>query len=173
MGQILPLSFFERDTLMVARDLLGTFLVRQMGRERIAAMITETEAYTGPQDLACHATRGRTKRTEPLFGPPGHFYVYFVYGMHWMLNVVTREEGYPAAVLLRGVEGVSGPARLTRHFDIDRAFNTLPAAWETGLWLEDRGVIVPPCDIVRTARIGVGYAGAWAKKPYRFVLRAK
>lgn len=173
MRRVLPPSFFERDARVVARELLGKFLVRRTQHGAIEAMITETEAYTGPDDLACHAARGRTARTEPLFGPPGRFYVYFVYGMHWMFNVVTGEEGHPAAVLIRGVEGVTGPARLTKHFGIGRSFNALPASRETGLWFEDRGLVVSPRDIVRTPRVGVDYAGAWAPKLYRFVLRSK
>ena len=146
------------------------FLIRRSGEDVIAAMITETEAYTGPDDLACHAAKGRTARTDVMFGSPGYFYVYFVYGMHWMLNVVTREEGYPAAVLIRAVDGISGPARLTKHFQIDGALNAKPSARSTGLWIEDRGIIIRPRDIMKMPRIGVDYAGEWAEKPYRFLL---
>lgn len=173
MRRILDEGFFDRDALLVARDLLGTFLVREIDGAAASLMITETEAYTGPDDLACHASRGRTKRTDVMFGPPGRFYVYFVYGMHWMLNIVTREEGYPAAVLLRGVEGVSGPARLTRHFSVTGAQNGKPARRASGLWVEDRGIAIPRSRIETTPRIGVDYAKEWAEKPYRFVLHSR
>src|SRR5438874_9276084 len=106
-------SFFERSALMVSRELLGKFLIRQLGDRQIALPITETEAYIGPQDLACHASRGRTTRTDVMFGPGGHWYVYFIYGIHWMLNVVTGTEGHPSAVLLRGAGPYDGPAKLT------------------------------------------------------------
>src|SRR3954469_11003653 len=103
MKKVLSNTFFDRDTATVAQELLGTFLVRKIGRKEIAAMITETEAYDGPHDLASHASKGKTQRTEIMFGHPGNFYIYLVYGMHEMLNIVTREHGYPAAVLIRGI----------------------------------------------------------------------
>jgi DNA-3-methyladenine glycosylase len=110
---VLDPAFFARAADIVARDLLGRTLVRRTKGKRIALTITETEAYMGPHDLACHAARGRTPRTEVMYGPPGSLYIYFVYGLHWMLNVVTREEGYPAAVLIRAAGKITGPARLT------------------------------------------------------------
>ncbi len=111
----------------MARDLIGKYLVRQLGDEQIAARIHETEAYVGPQDLACHAAKGCTPRTEVMFGPAGRWYVYFIYGLHWMLNVVTESEGFPAAVLLRGAGPWEGPARLTKALGIDKRLNGWPA----------------------------------------------
>jgi DNA-3-methyladenine glycosylase len=137
----------------------------------MSAMITETEAYVGERDKACHAHRGRTQRTDVMYGPPGCWYVYFVYGIHWMLNIVTEAEGRPAAVLIRGAGDWSGPARLTKGLTIDKQFNALQADRKSGLWVEDRGYVVSRCNIQRTPRIGVDYAGLWANKPYRFVMR--
>ncbi len=173
MNRILPAVFFDRDTLAVAPQMLGKFLVRHAKDAVIASMITEVEAYIGPEDLACHASKGRTPRTSILYGPPGTLYIYFVYGIHWMLNVVTREEGFPAAVLLRGTTDVIGPARLTKYFAIDGSLNGQPAIAKAGLWFEDRGVVVPTKSILRTPRIGVDYAGEWAEKPYRFLLASE
>ena len=112
MNSVLDSAFFSRPALVVARELLGKYLVRQLDGEQIAALIHETEAYIGPRDLACHAAKGCTPRTEVMFGPAGRWYVYFIYGIHWMLNVVTEVEGFPAAVLLarRGPVGRTGPA---------------------------------------------------------------
>jgi DNA-3-methyladenine glycosylase len=169
MDRTLPPSFYERDTLTVARELLGMTLVVRKGMTLDEAVITETEAYIGPEDLACHAAKGRTPRTEAMFGPAGRWYVYFVYGMHWMLNVVTREEGFPAAVLIRGVDGTSGPGRVAKRFGIDRALYGMSAIPVSGLWIEDRGVRVTEESVARTPRIGVAYAQEWAEKPYRFL----
>ena len=132
-------------------------------------MITEVEVYDGLRDRASHASRGRTPRTAPMFGAPGHWFVYFTYGFHWMLNAVTREEDYPAAVLFRGAESVSGPGRLTKTFSVDKTFNALPIAKRSGLWIEDRGVRISARHIRKGPRIGVAYAGPyWAKRRLRF-----
>ncbi len=161
------------DTVGHARALLGKWLViadAAGGRRR--TRIVETEAYDGPDDRACHASRGRTPRTEVMFGPSGHWYVYLCYGMHEMLNLVTGPAGYPAAVLVRGVSEFSGPGRLTKRLGIDRRFNCRPARRATGLWLEDDGLLVPDDAVQCTPRIGVDYAGSeWAAKPWRFVWR--
>ena len=166
----LPPEFFERDARAVARELLGKYLVRKEGRKTRAYKIVETEAYVGPHDKASHSSKGRTARTEVMFGPPGRWYVYFTYGMHFMLNIVTGPEGYPAAVLVRSVEGVTGPGRLTKALGVDKALNGKRAVPASGLWIEDRGEDVSPRSVSRTARIGVGYAGEWAGKPLRYVL---
>jgi DNA-3-methyladenine glycosylase len=167
----LPASFFARPTLEVASDLLGKFLVRRTEEgEVIALPIHEVEAYDGFEDRASHAHRGVTPRTSVMFGPPGHFYVYLCYGMHWLLNVVTGPEGYPAAVLLRGAGPFVGPARLTRGLAVNGSQNRAPAIEATGLWFEDRGVVPPVGEVEKTPRIGVAYAGPeWAAKPYRFL----
>lgn len=173
MRTILKQDFFERPVLKVARGLVGAHLVRRMpdGAE-VAHVITEVEAYDGPRDLACHASKGRTPRTEVMFGPAGCWYVYFVYGMHWMLNIVTGPVDYPAAVLIRGTNEVTGPARLTKRLMIDRALNGRRAEAASGLWIEAGGIGIPSKMIERTARIGVDYAGpVWAAKPWRFVVR--
>jgi DNA-3-methyladenine glycosylase len=154
----------------VARELLGKYLVRRIGGDVVAAPIIETEAYVGPHDLACHGSKGRTPRTEVMFGPGGHWYVYFIYGIHWMLNAVTDDEGYPAAVLVRGAGAWSGPARLTKALAIDKRLNAQAIAPASGLWIEDRGERPRRGQVRRTPRIGVDYAGAWAAKPYRFVI---
>jgi DNA-3-methyladenine glycosylase len=170
MSRLLVASFYARPALVVARELIGKHLVRRIGRREVAAVITETEAYVGPRDLACHGSKGRTARTDVMFGPAGRWYVYFIYGMHWMLNVVTDEVDHPAAVLIRGAGDWNGPAKLTHGLSIDKAFNRLAANRRSGLWIEDRGLLVPRGRVRRTPRIGVEYAGAWAKKPYRFVM---
>lgn len=131
-------------------------------------MISEVEAYVGPEDKASHAHRGKTLRNVPMFGPAGRWYVYFTYGMHWMLNVVTGPDGYPAAVLIRGVEGISGPARLTKKLKIDKRFNNKSVSQRTGLWIENHGIKIKKYKIKRLPRVGVNYAGKWAKKPLRF-----
>lgn len=170
MAVVLDAGFYERPALEVARDLLGRHLVRRMGRRQISAVIHETEAYVGPHDLACHAAKGCTPRTEVMFGPAGHWYVYFIYGVHWMLNVVTDQPGFAAAVLIRGVGQWDGPGKLTKAMHIDKSLNGSFAQRKSGLWIEDRGILTPRSKIVTTPRIGVAYSGPWAAKPYRFVL---
>ena len=169
MRRILEYRFFNRPTPQVAKDLLGKFLVRRIGRRNVALMITETEAYDGFKDRGSHAHRGRTKRNWPMFGPPGHWYVYFTYGTHWMLNIVTRERNYPAAVLIRGLSDVNGPGRLTKALKITGALSGKPAATRSGLWIEDRGIIILPKQIKTGRRVGIAYAGPyWAKRHWRF-----
>lgn len=161
----------QKKTVALARGLLGRHLVRRFtdGREE-ARMIVEVEAYDGERDLACHARAGRTKRTDIMYGPGGHWYVYLCYGIHEMLNLVVGPRDYPAAILIRGVEGAIGPGRVTRALAIDRRLNGAPATVAgSGLWLEDRGVRVPARAIQATPRIGVDFAGPiWTAKPWRF-----
>lgn len=160
------------DTVARARTLLGKVLVRTAGGERGAWRITEVEAYDGERDLACHAARGRrTARTEVMFRPGGVWYVYLCYGVHEMLNLVVGPAEYPAAVLIRGVEGVRGPGRVTRRLGIGRSLNGVAATPANGLHVEDWGIAVPRRAIRAGPRIGVGYAGpVWAAKPWRFWL---
>src|SRR5687767_4392651 len=129
-----PNKFFKSKTLTVAKELLGKTLVRQIGNKIIRERITEVEAYIGPHDLACHSSKGRTARTEIMFKEAGTIYVYLIYGMYWMLNIVTEEKDYPAAILIRGTENVSGPGRVTREFDIDKKLNGKLLGKESGLW---------------------------------------
>jgi|SRR3989344_2731284 len=174
MGKILAKAFFNRKTAVVARDLLGKFLVRKIGKKVVREMITETEAYVGPHDLASHASKGRTKRTEVMFGEAGTVYVYFVYGMYWMLNIVTEEQDYPAAVLIRGTESanrrIKGPGVLTRELKIDGKLNGQKLGKKSGIWIEsDLKIKNSKLKIRRSPRIGVSYAGPiWSNKPLRY-----
>lgn len=170
MKKILTQQFFKRSAPEVAPDLIGKYLVREIDGAQTAYMITETEAYEGTDDRASHASRGRTKRTEVMFGRPGVWYVYLIYGMYQMLNVVTGDDGHPSAVLIRGVKEISGPGRLTKRLEVTGAMNTLPASRASSLWIEDRGERIDSRRIKKTPRIGVDYAGpVWAKKEWRFV----
>lgn len=168
-------AYYERPTLEVARDLLGKYLVHRRGQSLLWGRIVETEAYCGPEDRANHASRGRTPRTEVMFGAAGHAYVYLVYGMHHCLNVVTERVGYPAAVLIRALEPppglpfspMNGPGRVCRALGIDRSMSGLDMTGDV-LWIEDRGDEAPT---IRAApRVGVDYAGPWARKPWRFFI---
>jgi len=172
----LPRAFYDRDTTVVARELLGKLLVRvERGRERIGKIV-EVEAYLGPHDLAAHSARGLTERTRVMFGPPGHAYVYFIYGLYHCLNVVTEREGHASAVLLRALEPVknltgrtSGPGLLCRAMHIDRRLNG------HDLLSNDFFIATPPkakaFTIVKRPRIGVDYARHWAKRHLRFYIK--
>jgi DNA-3-methyladenine glycosylase len=169
-SQPLTAAFFDRPADRVARDLLGARLVVRAADGTLSRhVVIETEAYLGAHDLACHGSKGLTKRNAVMFGLAGRWYVYLCYGMHWMLNVVTGAEGVPAAVLIRGAGAFSGPGRVTRGLGIDRAFDGKAAVRPTGLWLE-AGEPIMPRQIRRTPRIGVGYAGIWAEKPLRYLI---
>jgi DNA-3-methyladenine glycosylase len=170
-SKVLEQNFFARPAIVVARELLGKYLVRRQRNREQAVLIHEVEAYIGPHDLASHGRFGRTERTEVMFGPAGVWYVYLCYGIHWMLNVVTDDEDYPAAVLFRGAGEFDGPGKLTKGLQIDRRLNTKAAIEKAGLWLEDRGEKVRRGDIQQTPRIGIDYAKDWVHKPYRFVLK--
>lgn len=181
-------AFYNRDTLAVARELLGKRLVRQVGGARLAGRIVETEAYT-EDDAACHASRGRTPRTEVMFGPPGHAYVYFIYGMHYCFNVVTEAEGTAAAVLIRALEPIEGvdemlirrqgrggaaltdgPARLCYALGIDRTLNGVDLVTSKVLWIEDDQA-VPGVQIAHGPRIGVHGDERALSVEWRFWLR--
>lgn len=170
MTNILTARFFNRPTQKVARDLLGKYLVRKNGRRVTSGMITEVEVYDGFDDKASHAHSGITPRCRIMFGPPGNWYVYLTYGMHWMLNIVTAKKGYPAAVLIRSVENVRGPGRLTRAFRVGKGLNGMPLCKSSGLWIEDRGTKITKGRIKKGRRIGVDYAGSWKNKLWRFYL---
>ena len=164
-------EFFNRPADVVARELLGCLLCVKTEEGTTRHRLTETEAYMGPHDLASHASRGRTTRTETMYREAGVLYIYFIYGMYDMLNIVTGEKEYPAAVLIRGAGDHTGPGKLTKSLGITRALNGLPLGVRTGVWIESRESPVRSKDVIRTPRIGVGYAKHWAKKPLRFVLK--
>jgi DNA-3-methyladenine glycosylase len=169
----LPRRFYLQRTLALARALIGMHVVHLDGGVRRVGRIVETEAYQGPADRAAHSSKGRTARTEVMFGPPGHAYVYLIYGMWNCLNVVARPPGEPHAVLLRALEpvqnldaGSSGPGLLCRALHVDRRLNGIDLCGEV-LWLE-RPRSCPSPRIARSPRIGVDYAGEWAGRPWRF-----
>ncbi|HYF13311.1 MAG TPA: DNA-3-methyladenine glycosylase, partial [Candidatus Paceibacterota bacterium] len=162
---------FDRPSPEVARDLIGKFLVRTLGKKKIAFMVTEVEAYGGSEDKASHARFGKTIRTTPMFNHPGIIYVFFTYGMHFMLNIVTGKEHEPSAVLIRAAGNIVGPARLAKALAIDKTLNNLPLSKKSGLWIEDRGIRLEAKQIKKTPRIGIDYAGLWVKKLWRFVLK--
>jgi DNA-3-methyladenine glycosylase len=181
---ILKQDFFNRSTQMVARELLGKKLVRIIENQKICGIITETEAYIGENDLGCHARAGRTNRTNVMYGPPGHAYVYFTYGVHWMLNVVTENVDFPAAVLIRAVKPVegleiinqkrpagdtNGPAKLTQAFAINGELNgVILTNRDAGLWIEN-GVPLPPREIIISPRVGLNSVPEpWKSMPWRF-----
>ena len=166
-------EFFDRSAVIVAPELLGKYLVRKLkSGETLSGMITEVEAYVGEKDLGSHAAGGRrTKRTEVMYGAPGHAYVYFTYGMHWLINVVCSKVDDPQALLIRGLDTVTGPARLTKAFAIDGKFHGEDLMKSKGLWLEDRGVVIKKEDIMVTPRIGIPYAREWKEKPLRFIIQ--
>ncbi|MBM4127270.1 MAG: DNA-3-methyladenine glycosylase [Nitrospira sp.] len=175
MPNPIPRAFFNRPTLTVARALVGKYLVREHGKGIVAGRIIEVEAYIGGKDKACHASKGRTARTDVMFGPAGFAYVYLIYGMYHCLNVVTEREGFPAAVLIRAMEVdgelIDGPGRLCRALDVDRSLHRVDLTMGRSLWFEDRSIDVPRGRVGRLPRIGVEYAGEWAKKLWRFRLR--
>jgi DNA-3-methyladenine glycosylase len=189
---ILKRTFYNRPVQEVARDLLGMRLVRILKGKRLAGIIIETEAYDGENDLACHAHAGKTRRNEVMYGPPGHAYVYFTYGMHWLLNCVTGQTGYPAAVLIRAIRPVesinliaqnrlpamekdwcNGPAKLTRALSINQAMNGCDlCSGQSPVFIEKEH----PCagqNIHTSPRIGINsVAEPWRSKAWRFQLKS-
>jgi DNA-3-methyladenine glycosylase len=172
----LPRAFYDRDTILVAKELLGKFLVHKSRGVKHIGRIVETEAYLGPHDLAAHSARGRTERNKVMFGPPGHAYVYFIYGMYFCMNVVTECEGQASAVLLRAIEPVKnlddrtcGPGLLCRAMKIDKHRNGHDL-------LSDNFYIAEPDEmetfsIIKRPRIGVDYAMRWARRHLRFYIK--
>lgn len=166
-------SFFDRPAIELAPDLIGKIIVRCVRRKEFRARIVETEAYVGPHDLACHASKGRTKRTEVMFGPPGRAYVYLIYGMYEMFNIVASELNDPQAVLIRAAEpldgwsaDLSGPGKFTRALQITRTHNGLDLTGSRLYLIDD------PSDrpqVVATPRIGIDYAQEWKHEPLRFI----
>jgi len=170
-------SFYDRDTIVVARELLGKYLVHLVDGAPRVGRIVETEAYLGPHDRAAHSARGRTERTKVMFGPPGHAYVYLIYGMHNCMNVVTEGPGHASAVLLRALEPVEhvelrtqGPGLLCKAMDIDRRLNA------HDLTSDDFYIAACPrperFTIVKRPRVGVDYAGHWARRLLRFYIKS-
>ncbi len=186
--QILSPDFYNRPVLNVARDLLGMRLVRILENKRIAGIIAETEAYDGENDLACHAHVGKTRRNEVMFGPPGHAYIYFTYGMHWLLNCVTGPEGYPAAVLIRTIiptenietiainrfpakekDWCNGPAKLTRALSIDKNLNGVSLCSKESFIFIEHAESIQDKFVHTTERVGISsVAEPWRSKPWRF-----
>jgi len=160
-------DFYNRNAVQVAKELLGCFLVREYKGKITRAMIMETEAYRGEYDLASHASKGKTARTEIMYGVPGHAYIYMIYGMYFMLNVVTEEKDFPAAVLVRGIKilepgsrskvKIGGPGKLTRHLHINKALNGHDLAMGRKLWIE-RPRNKKRLKISKSPRVGIDYA---------------
>jgi DNA-3-methyladenine glycosylase len=168
-GVRLARDFYIRDVLDVAPELVGKMLsMKGITGEIVKYRITEVEAYRGEEDRACHAFRGRTGRTEVMYHVGGKVYVYFVYGMYWMLNIVTGLEDEPQAALIRGLEGINGPGRLTRELKIDRSFYAEDLVLSDRIWIEDNS----NNPVIKTGRrIGISYAGEpWISKPWRFYI---
>ena len=184
---ILPRDFYNRPTLTVARAMIGARLVRILDGAKLVALITETEAYISEKDLACHAKAGRTARTAVMYGKPGHAYVYFTYGNHWMLNVVTEREDFPAAVLIRAIQPIEGaeimsarrsgrdtfgPGKLCQALGITKSENGIDLT-ETngGLWIE-AGLKVPNSLVTKGPRVGLNNTPEpWLSKPWRFLVK--
>jgi DNA-3-methyladenine glycosylase len=164
----LELDFFRRDVLEVAPDLLGKVLMRRFDNGKLfTSQITEVEAYRGEEDKACHASKGRTSRTEIMYHPGGSVYVYLIYGMYWMLNFVTGDRNEPQAVLIRGLNDITGPGRITRRLEIDSDFYGENLASSERLWIEESGQQVA---MKAGPRIGIDYAGEpWKTQPWRYI----
>lgn len=168
MNHRLQNGFFRRDVTQVAPELVGKILVRKFNNRTIKKyLITETEAYRGVDDKACHANKGITRRTEVMFRKGGVVYVYLIYGMYWMLNIVTGEENDASAVLIRGVENISGPGRLGKALQLDKSFYGENLSTSDRIWIENSDIKLTYKTL---PRIGIDYAGEpWISKPWRFV----
>ncbi|MDD4970922.1 MAG: DNA-3-methyladenine glycosylase [Paludibacter sp.] len=165
----LTIDFYKQDAVTVAQKLLGKILVRTWDDGTLSQYrITETEAYLGEEDLACHASKGRTKRTDIMYSDGGYVYVYLIYGMYWMLNVVTGTENHPQAVLIRGIDRIVGSGKVGRELKMDKSFYSENLLDSNRIWIED----APDAYSFKTApRVGIDYAGEeWKNKPWRFIL---
>ena len=163
-------AFFARDVLAVAPDLVGKIICRRLSDGRVMrGIITETEAYRGQEDLACHARMGRTPRNDVMFGPPGHAYIYLIYGLHWLFNIVTGEENDPQAVLIRALEKPwDGPAKWTKAFSVTGSQNHLYLPESREIWLEEG----KKNEVITAPRVGIDYAGEpWKSIPWRFIAK--
>ena len=169
----LTAEFFRRDVLEVAPALLGKTLARVYPDGNVSRfIISETEAYRGPDDLACHASKGRTPRTDVMFQEGGLIYVYFIYGMYWMLNFVTGEPGNASAVLIRGLENIHGPGKVGRLLQLDRSFYGENLQTSNRLWVEDTPC--QGCIITTHPRVGIHYAGEpWISLPWRYKIQTR
>ncbi len=167
-------SFFHHDVLTVAPGLLGKLVVRRFDSGRTESfIITEVEAYRGGEDKACHANKGKTPRTEVMFREGGVVYVYLVYGIHWMLNIVTGPEGDSSAVLIRGVKGINGPGRVGKTLQLDKSFYGENLAESNRIWIENPDTPLKTLvDYTTMPRVGIDYAGEpWVSKPWRYLLQ--
>lgn len=169
MSKILGYDFFNRDALTVAPELVGKVIVSRLGENEVRVRITETECYCGEQDTACHAHKGRTKRTEILYGESGLVYVYLCYGMHWLMNVITGGKENPQGVLIRAGEGFNGPAKLTKALGVTGEINYQKIYDNNKIYIEDDGL---KCDYTTDKRVGISYATQeYIDKPWRFILK--
>lgn len=161
-------SFFQRDVLDVAPEMLGKIMVRRFEDQSVQRfVITEVEAYSGNGDLACHASKGKTQRTEVMFREGGLVYVYLIYGMYWMLNIVTGKENDAAAILIRGIENISGPGRVGKVLQLDKSFYGENLFTSHRIWIENGKQIT---NYITSPRVGIDYAGEpWVSKPWRFI----
>jgi len=187
-------NFYTRDTLIVAKELLGKYIVRKTEKGKLIGKIIETEAYIGPQDKASHAYKGkRTARNEVEYLTGGHIYIYLVYGMYWQLNITTAGAGEPECVLIRAIEPIfndykspksqnlkyinsltNGPGKLCRWLNLDKSFYGEDLTKSKRIWLEDRKADVEPFQIIATGRIGIDYAGPyWSRRKWRFLYKRK
>ncbi len=162
-------EFYTRPTLLVAKDLLGKYIVRRINNKEIIGQIIETEVYIGPKDKASHAYLGKkTKRNQAEFFIGGHIYIYLVYGMYWQLNIVTEKAGKPECILVRALDLADGPGKVCRYLKLDKSFYGEDLTKSKRIWLEDRGVKVKPSQILATSRIGIDYAGPyWSRRKWR------
>jgi DNA-3-methyladenine glycosylase len=170
MNGRLPNTFFQRDVLEVAPEMLGKVIARKFTDNHVEKfVITEVEAYSGNGDLACHASKGKTARTEVMFREGGLVYVYFIYGMYWMLNIVTGKVNDASAVLIRGVQGISGPGRVGKELQLDKSFNGENLFTSERIWIENAE---PVNKFSTSPRIGINYADEpWISKPWRFLMK--